>query len=210
MTAASHVVDRPTLSQLAAAAQEGSSAACDALLRGLSTWLSAALFKEVHRRGLVFDDADVQDLAQDILLDVWRTDLVRYRAEKGDFLGFVMARVRWRLTDEVRRRTRKSCASLDDDAQEGREHEALGARPDEKSEEAARELKLIVLPSLVERALQDDDGARRAVRSYDLEERPLRDVAADLGVHVSNACRARKRGLALLAQRLPAELRAAA
>ncbi len=211
MTAtATTTADRPTLTSLAVAAQAGSARARDALLRGLTSWLTRTLFKEVRARGLGLDDADVEDVAQEILLDVWRTDLMRYQADKGDFLGFVMARVRWRLTDEVRRRARRSFVSLDAPVAEGREYEAVGARPDEKREEAARELKLILLPSLLERALAEDDGARYAVRAYHLEDRPLRDVAADLGVHVSNACRARKRGLALLKKRLPAELRFAA
>src|SRR5690606_11978865 len=98
---------RPSLSSLAVAAQGGCPHARDALLRGLFGWLTKTLFREVGRRGLRLDDADVEDLAQDILMDVWRRDLARYQADKGDFLGFVMARVRWRLTDEVRRRTRR-------------------------------------------------------------------------------------------------------
>lgn len=201
---------RPNLSALAVRAQAGDQAACDALLRGLLGWVPATLFKEVRLRGLVLDDADVMDLAQDIVLDVWRKDLQRFQQDKGDFLGFVMARVRWRLTDEIRRRTRHGLVSLDEDMESGHDHEAKGAQPDEKSEEATRELKLILLPAVVDRALSDDDAARRAVQSYDLDDKPLKEVASELGVHVSNACRARKRGLALLAVRLPQELRAAA
>lgn len=200
---------RPSLSSLAVLAQSGCPRARDALLKGLSGWLTKTLFREVGRRGLGLDDADVEDVAQEILLDVWRRDLARYQADKGDFLGFVMARVRWRLTDEVRRRTRHAAASLDELPEE-HEPEAAAARPDEKLEAHARELTLIVLPSLVERALAGDDAAHRAVKGYDLEERPLRDVALALDVHVSNASRARRRGLSLLARRLPAAVRAAA
>lgn len=202
---------RPNLSALAVAAQAGCVSSRDALLTGLSGWLTKTLFREVGRRGLRLDDADVEDLAQEILLDVWRRDLERYRADKGDFLGFVMARVRWRLTDEVRRRVRHLTTSLDEGAEEHEhEHEAEGARPDQKLEAVERELTLILLPSRGERALPDDTDARDAVRAYDLEERPLREVALTLGVHTSNASRARKRGLRLLSRRLPAAVRAAA
>lgn len=203
------IAPRPSLSSLAVSAQGGCPAALDALLAGLSGWLTKALFREVARRGLGLDDADVEDLAQELLLDVWRRDLSRYRAERGDFLGFVMARVRWRLTDELRRRARHASVSLDEPV-EDQETAAEGARPDEKLSSAERELTLIVLPTLVEDALDDDVDAREAVRAYDLEGRPLREIASTLGVHISNASRARKRGLRLLSRRLPAAVRAAA
>lgn len=204
------VAPRSTLSSLAVAAQDGCLRSRDALLGALSGWLSKALFREVGRRGLRLDDADVEDLAQDILLEVWRRDLARYHAERGDFLGFVMARVRWRLSDELRRRAKQAAGSLDEEGEEAHEPTVESDRPDEKLLSAERELTLIVLPSLVARALDDDADARDAVRAYDLEGRPLREVASTLGVHISNASRARKRGLHLLSRRLPAAVRAAA
>lgn len=202
---------RPSpLCLLAARAQRGEQPALERLLASLSERLPSLVFRELGLRGYHLADADVQDLAQDVLILVWQRDLGRFDSERGGFLSFVRGRVRWAVADAVRKKTRQAHVSLEDRQEEGYELEAEGARPDETQERAERELKLLVLPKLVKETLACDESARLAVMGNDLERRTLAEVATDLGVHISNACRARKRGLALLQQRLPQELRVAA
>jgi RNA polymerase sigma factor (sigma-70 family) len=199
---------RAQLSDLASLAQQGDEAALSRLLRALSARLPGLVFGELATRGYHLSEADVQDLAQEVLISVWQKDLGRYCPERGAFVAFVRGRVRWAVADAVRKRSRRAQVPLEREG--GQELEAVGARPDEVCAQTDRELKLLVLPRLVLHALAADDAACAAVVGNDLERRTLAEVAEGLGVHTSNACRARKRGLSLLQQRLPAELRAAA
>ncbi|MFZ9888543.1 MAG: RNA polymerase sigma factor [Myxococcota bacterium] len=196
----------PHLTTLALATKAGDARACTALMRGLTSWLRATLFRAVHGRGLPLCEADVEDLTQELLLEVWTKDLARFDGTRGDFLGFVKARVRWKLGDT----TRRASKNRETVTAELPETPAPHACPEEQIDAAHRELVLLTLPTVVDRVLQHDSAAHQAVRHYDLDGQPLKRVAQQLGVHVSNACRTRQRGIALLAERMPAALRLAA
>jgi RNA polymerase sigma factor (sigma-70 family) len=197
------------LTLLAEAARSDSDAR-DALLSELAGLLPRAVSRELGRRGCALSDEDIADVVQDILVEVWLKDLPRFDSALGTFLTFLKRRIAWRVMDAVRGRARCAEDSLEESAEHGFDPEAVGARPDELCESSAFELKLLVFEHAVADALEGDDRAHVAVVEHDLRGRPLREVADTLGVHTSNACRARQRGLARLKAALPARGYAAA
>lgn len=217
---------RDALDELATRAALGSRAAEQALFCRLRPLAIRQVRAEAFRRNIRLHAADVDDIAQDALLSFWHRDLRRFDAARGRLIGFLRCRVGWCLTEFVRTRTRglsryEDVAVEDGAVQaEGQAAHAQAARapaamaPDAevRLQEATRERHLLALPGAVaeELARLEDRAAARAVWIYDVQGRPLGDVARSLDVHVSNASRARARGLYWLRMQLPARLAKAA
>lgn len=200
------------LSQLALRARSGDARALHQLLAKLPPRLTPWVKVELQRRGQSVDAHQLDDIVQDLVIATWRADLARFDPQKGSLLGFLRKRVAWRVGDTLRQTTRRSHISLDQMREQGREPAAHAACPESRLESLRAELSLRLLPRLVDGALADlaDPAAAVAVRVHDLRACPLREVAQQLKVHTSNACRARQRGLRYLAERLPALLPVAA
>lgn len=207
-------VSETALQELALLAQRGDDAALERLLGQLQSILKPWIYGGLIKRGRFRCDSDVDDILQDILISIWQIDLPKFDATKGHLLGFLRQRVAWRVGDSIRREARsrteewteinEQCASLE------YEH-----TPDQKLAQSQHEQKLWLLPHVVAEALDElsetaDPAAAHAVRAHDLEGRPLREVAQELQVHVSNACRARQRGLHWISSKLDSTWREAA
>lgn len=198
--------DDSALLALALHAQAGDSHALDALLGRLHSLMRPWIFGALLKRGRFHCESDVDDILQEVLIAVWQTDLARFDPQKGHLLGFLRQRISWRVGDTIRRQARSRTDEWTETAEQNislRENDA----PDQKLEQINHEQKLFVLPMLLDGALtelaeKDDAAAAHAVRAHDLEGRPLREIADDLQVHVSNACRARQRGLHWVSQKL--------
>jgi len=149
---------------------------------------------------------------QEVVLAVVQKDLPRFAPELGTFATLIRFRVRWCIADALRQACRRSAREwLASDESELSEAAApVIDQPDERMALARAELRLLVLRDEVEAALADVPAARDAVVWHDFDGMRLQDIAAEMSVHTSNACRQRKKGLRLLAERLPAELREAA
>jgi RNA polymerase sigma-70 factor (ECF subfamily) len=87
----------PTEAQLLAQIAKGNQAALDTLSRRHN-----ALLRTIVSR-VVVDDADVDEVVQDVLLDVWK-NASHYCAEKGQALGWIVTVARRRAIDRVRRK----------------------------------------------------------------------------------------------------------
>lgn len=147
----------------------------------------------------VFGAADVDDVLQDIVVFVWQQDLHRFDPARSGFLTYVSRRLRWHVADLTRAARRRAADDLDD-AEFG---EVADCRSDPEALLEARrgEDMLLSLPETIA-AADIDAQALLAVQLYDLQGASLADVARQLQVHISNACRARQRGLKLLARQL--------
>lgn len=200
---------RSPLDELACRARAGDAAAGESLFRHLLVRLRPLVARAA--RGL--SPADVEDLVQEIAVAAWEVDLHRYDPARGSFLVFVGKRLRWRVADHRRKLARRRADSLEARLSSGAaEPEDALARPDDKIALQAREATLLRLPSLLGDALDGmrDGAAKAALVQHDLQGKALTEVARSLGVHASNACRARKRALEHLQRTLPEEARAAA
>jgi RNA polymerase sigma factor (sigma-70 family) len=188
--------------------------ALERLLSTLTERVRSMVFREIEgtRRHLSRDECD--DVVQEVLIAVWTKDLHRFDPERASFAAFIRRRVSWGVGDVLRKRGRQRSTSLEAATESDTiaEPVAVGQDPVSLARDAERELTLLVLPTLVERELDEmgDDAARTAILSHDVAQRPLREVAATLGVHASNATRARQRGLRYLERSLPAAVRVAA
>lgn len=195
------------LSALAWRARVGDRRAKGALLCALAPTLRRLVLAELTRASHTLPAADVDDVVQELLIGVWQQDLERFDPTRGPFLSFVRRRVRWRLLDAVRSLARCRTEPLEsDDA--GEPAQSLGSEeqgPEHRLEMAERERRLLVLPGLVERALEgfSNPAGRRTITEHDLGSRPLRLVAEELGLHASSVSRARRRALRFLERRLP-------
>ena len=200
------------LTPLALAAQRGDGKALNELLRALPPRLTHLVLRELRVQGRSLPAHEIDDVVEDLLVSAWRYDLARFDATRGTFVAFLKKRVSWRVGDAVRVHGRSRTTELSDEQVAGARLVAPDAGPQERLDASRRELKLLVFPGAVRTALSqlDDASAARAVTAYDLEGCELREVAAELGVHTSNACRARQRGLRWLREHLPEELREAA
>lgn len=202
------------IQSLALQAQGGDARALENLLGRLHRMMRPWIYGALSRRGRFHCEGDIDDILQDVLIAVWQTDLARFDAQKGHLLGFLRQRVAWRVGDTIRRQARSRTEEWTD-VHEQNVSLVNEDAPDQKLEQINREQKLFVLPSVVEDALgelaeQADPAAAHAVRAHDLEGRPLREIAEELEVHVSNACRARQRGLHWVSQKLNQDWRQAA
>jgi RNA polymerase sigma-70 factor (ECF subfamily) len=87
----------PTEAQLLGLIAQGSQAALETLSRRHN-----ALLRTIVSR-VVTDDADVDEVVQDALLEVWK-NASHYSAEKGQALGWIVTVARRRAIDRVRRK----------------------------------------------------------------------------------------------------------
>lgn len=200
------------LCALAVRAAADEPGAVERLARELYELVPGTLRGVLSRRGFVLDAQAREDVVQEVVWKLVDRDLPRFDATRGTFATLIRYRVRWCLADALRGASRRS----ENELFTWEEEELCDApapveeRPDERLERAQVELRLLVLRDDVERVLADEPAARRAVVRHDLDGVKLADVAGELQVHTSNACRQRQKGLRLLAERLPAELREAA
>lgn len=199
------VVRRPTLCTLAVAARAGDERAA----QQLATRLFAVLRALVGRRAPWLASWDVEDLLQDVVAGAMSIDVVKFDASKGRFFSFVAKRLRWRLADQLRTTQRNRMDALEEMPPE---EEPVDLQELARADDTAKERALQALPVLVDASLSSlrDAQARRALQLHDGQGLTLVDTAKALGVHPSNACRARKRALKHLARTLPPEVRAAA
>lgn len=205
-------VSQDPVTRLALAAKGGDGKALDALLRALPQRLLGLVLRELKTQGRSLPRHEIDDVVEDLLVAAWRYDLGRFDVKRGSFLSFMRKRVAWRVGDAVRAHGRQRCIELPERPEDGHELEAQDAGPEERLSEGRRELKLLVFPGAVKDTLSrlQDAAAARAVVAYDIEGRALREVADELAVHPSNACRARQRGLRWLAENLAPAFREAA
>jgi RNA polymerase sigma factor (sigma-70 family) len=195
---------RPTLDSLAARAKSGDPAALDAFLEALTARLGPFVGRQVMIVGrgvLSTDDAD--DVLQQVVISAWQVDLGRWQPARACFLGFLSRRVRWIVRDAVRRRVRAKSEPLPEDG-EGTVDDLVAPEQDPEAVLAKRdgERTLRLLPALVDELAEDDGDAAHAVRRSDLDEECLAQIALELEVDVSTACRARQRGLRWLQPRV--------
>ena len=87
----------PTEAQLLAQIAKGNQAALETLSRRHNTLLRTIVSR------VVTDDADVDEVVQDALLEVWK-NASHYSPEKGQALGWIVTVARRRAIDRVRRK----------------------------------------------------------------------------------------------------------
>lgn len=189
--------DDDVLEALVPRARSGDERACAAFYEALRPRFRRIAAHELVRRGLVLDEGELDDVVQEALIDTWLIDLPRFEVGRSPLWSFLRRRVRWTLLERVRGRARQRTRSLEDERARGVDVEAEGASPDERLRAAAAERTLLSFPRAVAAAAArlEDDAARVAILRHDVEGAPLRQVALELGVHPSNATRARQRGL---------------
>lgn len=189
-----------TLDQLALQAQRGEPGALERLLKRLHARLRPLVRHHLLvKSGDVHTTTDVDDVLQDLVLLIWQQDLARFDPKRSAFLTFVSRRMRWHLIDRTRRARRRATSCMP--ASDLDRLEDAKFHPEVLLEAKRTERLLRMLPSTVEQA-SVDDRARHTVQRHDLEGASLTDVARELEVHVSNACRARQRALKHLARHL--------
>lgn len=199
----SRTVASRRLDELAMRAQQGEPGAADELLERLLVRLRPLVRYRVLTvaRGALCE-ADVDDVLQDVVLRIWQQDLARFDPSRSGFLTWVSRRLGWHLATSVRRSRRNRIDELDDAELE----EVVDEGRDPPSLLAARDAEraLLALPRHVVELVDMDEQARTAVTRCGLEGATLTEVAREMRVHVSNACRARQRGLKALARQLEA------
>ena len=201
---------RCPLSQAVLASRQGDDGATRTLYRGLLRELPPMVMAEARRFGIWLSALEREELVQELLIDIWENDLHRYEPERGSLLTFVHTKVRWRVADWGRSqaRWRDQIDSLEDRQEAGLPEPLTDLRPDTLIERAYNDLQLLAFDQAVQHTLPKlRDNERQAIETCDLEEKPLRTLACTLGVHPSNACRARQRGLDALRRELPITVR---
>lgn len=186
---------------LAVRAQSGDADATAALLEGLLVRLRRLVGHRVLARKNAFGEADVEDALHDVVVHIWQHDLPLFDPARSGFLTFVSRRLDWHIADRARHALRVQGEEVDDEelelvVDEGRDPESLLA-------DAETERTLLRLRVIVDRS-ETDETARNIIKRHDLEGATLVDVAKELRIHVSNACRARQRGLRHLTRQLGA------
>jgi RNA polymerase sigma factor (sigma-70 family) len=196
---------RARMDALATRAQQGDARAADQLAQLLYTSLRPVVGRMT--RGL--PQADLEDVLQDVVIAAFEKDLARFDPTRGAFLSFVAKRLGWRIADVVRQHRRAPGPSLDDVMLDIVDPTQT---PEAQTAAHAHEQALLALPRMIDATLATlrDQQARHAFVAHDLRGRTIVDVAGDLGIHASNACRARQRALAHLARTLPPSIRLAA
>jgi RNA polymerase sigma factor (sigma-70 family) len=202
---ATHAASVPAsraLDGLALRAQRGEPGAVDALLETLIDRLRPIVGYLVltQARGALCE-SDIEDVLHDVVLQIWRHDLAIFDASKSGFMTFVNRRMHWHITDESRKIRRRRGEVLDDDALEA----VIDDGRDPESLLRAHQAELAMLDMV--RTVDDtraDDKAKDVLVRHDLQGATLAEVAKELHIHVSSACRARQRGLRFLARHLEA------
>jgi len=176
----------------------GKPGAEDAFLDRLYVELSIVARRYLGRRRQYLSDADRADVEQDLLIEIWLYDLERFDPKRGSLIGFLAARVRWRLSETVQRLARD--AERHEEIDDALDIEAPDLCPERQLAAAARERRLSLLPMAASASLKklSDPPAVKAVQVHDIEGRSLCSLASRLHQHPSTTTRARKRGLAHL------------
>jgi DNA-directed RNA polymerase specialized sigma24 family protein len=197
-----HVSPARSLDDLALAAQRHVPGTEDALVAELLERLRPIVaFAILSMKKGALGEADIDDVLQDLVVLVWRHDLAVFDPRRSGFLTFCNRRLRWHLADVARRARRRAGEECDDAALE----EVIDVDKDPESllTTHQRELAMLHLPKTVAQS-GADSSAREVVVRCDLLGGKLTDVAKELDLHVSSACRARQRGLRFLARHLEA------
>lgn len=193
--------------------QGGDRRAQQKLFEALRPVLLQCIRSAVRQRNYRLTQAQIDDVLQELLFDIWRFDMHRFDPSRGELLTFLRKRIQWKLVDHIRVHARHHCDSLE------RRLEELNEEPgqDESNPECLHaqfswETYLTHLPERVEEQLLElnDASAQQAVIRHDIDGIPLKQVAQELGIHPSNATRARKRGLVFLQNTWSDEWRQAA
>jgi|GEM_PF-551877 len=161
----------------------------------------------IHRRGWPLQDADIDDILQEVRIQLWTTDLGKFDANRGKLVPFVITRIYWQAASFLR------------DRHEGRLHydnyvaqleeEAPPDTPDDLVADAEQRQ---LLDDIVDWARQElrDPLERDAVLAL-VDKRTLNDVADQYWTDEWRVKQARKKGLERLrraAPKTPEELRA--
>ena len=183
------------LDALAVRTRNGEVAATEEFLVALSGQIEAFVRLRSRRMGARGPGADVcADLAQDLLIELWQTDLPRWDPARGAFLTFARSRMGWHVASWMRAQSRFSDDSVLMEAP------APHADPEALLGRARRERALRALTHAIDTRLTRQE--RAVVQHVDLEERQLTTHAKKKKVHVSSACRLRQRAHARLADAL--------
>lgn len=165
---------------LMAAAQEGDGAAYGRLLAEITPMLRRA----IRRR---WGDTDCEDIVQEVLISLHR---VRHTYDPNrPFIPWLMAIAQFRVADAARKSARRT-------VHERPEWSFEFGLPDVAAEELQESQGD---PQLLRRAIADlPEGQRRAVELLKLEERSLKEAAAETGMTVGALKVAVHRGLKAL------------
>ena len=191
-----------SLDDLAVRAQRGLAGAEGDLVEALLLKLRPIVgHRLLTKKTWALTEADIEDALHDVVLHIWQHDLPLFDPSRSGFLTYVSRRIDWHLADRARNAKRSAGDEIDDEVLElvvdlDRDPEALLAAD-------GREKILLHLGRAIELVKTDDD-ARTVLVRHDLEGATLVEVAKELRIHVSNACRARQRGLRQLTRQLSA------
>lgn len=191
-----------SLDDLAVRAQRGLAGAEGDLVEALLLKLRPIVgHRLLTKKTWALTEADIEDALHDVVLHIWQHDLPLFDPSRSGFLTYVSRRIDWHLADRARNAKRSAGDEIDDEVLElvvdlDRDPEALLAAD-------GREKILLHLGRAIELVKTDDD-ARTVLVRHDLEGATLVEVAKELRIHVSNACRARQRGLRHLTRQLSA------
>lgn len=191
-----------SLDDVAVGAQRGLAGAAGELVEGLLVKLRPIVgHRLLTKKSWALTDADVEDALHDVVLYIWQHDLPLFKPERSGFLTFVSRRIDWHLADRARKARRVAGEEVKDEDLEliidvDRDPESL-------LDADGREKMLLHLTHVIAHA-DTDDTARTVLARHDLEGATLMEVAKELRIHVSNACRARQRGLRHLTRQLAA------
>jgi RNA polymerase sigma factor (sigma-70 family) len=193
--------------------QQGELGAENELFEKLTTTYTRLVRQRLGQKNYRLTADQIDDLVQDLLIDTWRFDLLRFDPSRGELLSFLRKRVQWKIVDHLRVHSRHACDSLE------KRREDLKEEPGSEDEgpecihaRYSHERHLFQLPRKIEAKLDlmNDLSARTAVLRHDVDGIPLKAVADELGIHPSNATRARQRGLIFLREVCPPVWREAA
>ena len=164
----------------------------DGFASALADYVRAAARREKNRSG-AYAEADIDDVVQDLTLRFY-AELPLWDPTRAPFSGFISQALRWALLD-ASRRFRSRGPLVDPDADLVREQAGIDLDPEALLERARKDAVIDARIAALPRALRSirDSQARKVIERTVAGAR-LSDVAAELGVHVSTACRARQRG----------------
>jgi RNA polymerase sigma factor (sigma-70 family) len=195
------------LDALALAAQKKEPGADDALVEALLVRLRPLVaWRMLARSGGALAQADVDDVLQEVVLLVWQRDVAVFDPSKSGFLTFVTRRLGWHIADcarNARRRAALEGGEIPEEDDAGVDLEDEGRDPEALLEAARSERALLALEGRIAEA-GVDEAARHVIVRHDLQGATLTEIAKEMGRNVSNACRARQRGLDRLARHFEA------
>jgi RNA polymerase sigma factor (sigma-70 family) len=191
-----------SLDDVAVRAQRGLAGATGELVETLLVKLRPIVgHRLLAKKSWALTDADVEDAVHDLVLHIWQHDLPLFDPGRSGFLTFVSRRIDWHLSDRARHARRTAGEDVED---EDLELVIDIDRDPESLLDADRREKVLLHLAHVVAYADTDDTARTVLARHDLEGATLGLVAKELGIHVSNACRARQRGLRHLTRQLAA------